>query len=80
MGAGALDQISFAHHAEAAMKHISGEQLGSALRALAADLVEERRHVSRLQRENQALREQIDALQRALAEERGHHVSAQKAA
>jgi hypothetical protein len=56
MGAGALDQISFAHHAEAAMQHISGEQLGS------------------------ALREQIDALQRALAEERGHHVPAHKAA
>jgi hypothetical protein len=56
MGAGALDRISFAHHAEAAMKHISGEQLGS------------------------GLSEQIDALQRALAEERGHHVPAQTAA
>jgi regulator of replication initiation timing len=62
------------------MKQISGEQLGSTLRRLAADLVEERRHVALLERENQALREQIDALQRALADEQVHHVNADQAA
>jgi cell shape-determining protein MreC len=62
------------------MKHISGEQLGSALRRLAADLVEERRHTVRLERENEALRKQVEALQRALSEAQGQHVNAQKAA
>ncbi|HJS95143.1 MAG TPA: hypothetical protein VJ741_12850 [Solirubrobacteraceae bacterium] len=62
------------------MKQIDGEQLGSALRRLAADLVEERRHVVLLERENRALRAQIEALQQAHAEERGHHMNAHTAA
>jgi cell division septum initiation protein DivIVA len=62
------------------MKPISGEQLGSALRRLAADLVEERRRVVLLERENEALRERIEALERALSEQRGHHASTQRAA
>lgn len=62
------------------MKHISGEQLGSALRRLAADLVEERRRVALLERENEALRKRIEALEHARSEQEGHAVNAQKAA
>jgi cell division septum initiation protein DivIVA len=47
---------------------------------LAADLVEERRRVVLLERENEALRERIEALERALSEQRGHHASTQRAA
>jgi cell division protein FtsB len=54
------------------MKPISGEQFGSALRRLAADLVEERRRVALLQRENEALRERIEALERALSDQPDH--------
>jgi cell division protein FtsB len=54
------------------MTHISGEQLGSALQRLAADLVVERRRVALLERENEALREQIKALERALSEQPDH--------
>ena len=62
------------------MKHINGEQLGSALRGLAADLVEERRRVALLQRENDALRKRIEALERACSERQGDAMNAQKAA
>ncbi|MGN6872355.1 MAG: hypothetical protein ACTHMY_28530 [Solirubrobacteraceae bacterium] len=57
------------------MTRISGEQLGTALRRLAADLVEERRRVALLERENEALRERIEALERALSEQPGHHLT-----
>jgi hypothetical protein len=62
------------------MEHVSGEQLGSALRRLAADLVEERRRVAMLERENKALRERIEALERARPEEQGKDASAKKVA
>jgi cell division protein FtsB len=58
------------------MKHISGEQLGTALRRLAADLVEERRRVALLEHENQALRERIEALERTVAEQPDHLIPA----
>lgn len=58
------------------MKQISGEQLGSALRRLAADLVEERRRVALLEHENEALRERIEALERALSEQPDHLIPA----
>ena len=51
------------------MKQISGEQLGSALRRLAADLVQERRRVALLEQENEALRDRIEALERAVSEQ-----------
>ena len=54
------------------MKEISGEQLGSALRRLAADLVQERRRVAQLEHENEALRERIGALERAVSEQPDH--------
>jgi cell division protein FtsB len=62
------------------MEHISGEQLGSALRRLAADLVEERRRVAQLERENEALRGRIEALERARAEQPDDNVKAPKVA
>jgi len=57
------------------MKSISGEQLGTALRRLAADLVEERRRVALLERENEAMRERIEALERALSEQSDHRLT-----
>lgn len=42
----------------------STERIGSALQALAADLVTERRRVLRLRRENRELRAKLAALQR----------------
>lgn len=50
------------------MKDVSSEQIGSALRRLAEDLVAARRRVVQLERENRALRAQLEALQRALTE------------
>ena len=41
------------------VKEVSSEQIGTALRRLAADLVAERRRVALLQRENRELRAQI---------------------
>jgi predicted nucleic acid-binding Zn-ribbon protein len=43
------------------------ERIGSALQALASDLVTERRRVARLERENRQLREQVERLERELA-------------
>lgn len=42
------------------MKAVSAEQIGSALRGLAADLVAERRRVIVLERENRELRAQLE--------------------
>jgi hypothetical protein len=41
---------------------VDGERIGSALRGLAEDLVEERRRVLLLRRENRELREELAAL------------------
>lgn len=46
---------------------VGSERLGSALHALATDLVAERRRAARLERENKELRAQIHALQARLA-------------
>ena len=48
------------------MREITGEQIGSALRQLAEDVVTERRHVARLERENRELRDELEKLQRSL--------------
>jgi cell division protein FtsB len=45
------------------VKDVSSEQIGSALRRLAQDLVTERHRVAQLERENRALRAQLEALQ-----------------
>ena len=50
------------------VKEVSSEQIGTALRRLAADLVAERQRVALLQRENRELREQIEDLRRAAGE------------
>jgi hypothetical protein len=44
------------------VKEVSSEQIGTALRRLAADLVAERRRVALLERENQELRAQLEEL------------------
>ena len=44
------------------VKYVSSEQIASALRRLAADLVAERRRVAVLERENRELRAQLEAL------------------
>ncbi|MBV9416342.1 MAG: hypothetical protein JO363_15275 [Solirubrobacterales bacterium] len=44
------------------MKYVSSEQIASALRRLAADLVAERRRVAVLERENRELRAELEAL------------------
>jgi cell division septum initiation protein DivIVA len=62
------------------MRQITSEQLGSALRRLAADLVAERRRIALLQRENRELRERIQELERALAEKKRRYAGARKAA
>jgi hypothetical protein len=43
---------------------VSREQVGSALRRLAQDLIAERRRVADLERENRELRARIEALER----------------
>jgi cell division protein FtsB len=50
------------------VKEVSSEQIGTALRRLAADLVAERRRVALLQRENRELRAEIEGLRRAAGE------------
>jgi cell division septum initiation protein DivIVA len=62
------------------MRQVSGEQLGSALRRLAADLVAERRRTTLLARENRELRQQIEELQRALSEEKARYAGPRTAA
>jgi cell division septum initiation protein DivIVA len=62
------------------MSQITSEQLGSALRRLAADLVAERRRVALLQRENRELREQIEELKCALSEKKRRYTGSRKAA
>jgi cell division protein FtsB len=54
--------------ASARVKDVSSEQIGSALRRLAEELVAERRRVAQLERENKALKAQVETLQRAAAE------------
>jgi hypothetical protein len=44
------------------VKEVSSEQIGTALRRLAADLVAERRRVALLERENRELRAQLEEL------------------
>jgi cell division protein FtsB len=50
------------------MKQVSGEQVGSALRRLAEDLVAERRRAIRLERENTELKAEVETLRRVVAE------------
>jgi len=59
------------------VKEVSSEQIGTALRRLAADLVAERRRVALLERENRELRAQLEELRRpAVAAEPGQRPSA----
>jgi hypothetical protein len=55
--------------ASRAVREVSSEQVGTALRRLAADLVSERRRVALLERENRELRAQLEALRRPPAAE-----------
>jgi hypothetical protein len=49
------------------VKEVSSEQIGTALRRLAADLVAERRRVALLERENRELRSQLEELRGSAA-------------
>lgn len=80
MDVSALDLSSRAEDAGAGMRQITSEQLGSALRRLAADVVAERRRVALLQRENRELRERIQELERALSARKGRYGGSRKAA
>jgi hypothetical protein len=63
--------------ASPAVKDVTSQQIGTALRRLAADLVAERRRVALLERENRELREQLEALRGpAAAAEPEHRPSA----
>jgi cell shape-determining protein MreC len=55
--------------ASGTVKEVTSEQIGTALRRLAADLVAERRRVALLERENQQLRAQLEALKRPAADD-----------
>jgi hypothetical protein len=50
------------------MRQVSSEQVGSALRRLAEDLVAERRRAIRLEREIRELKAEVEALRRVVAE------------
>jgi hypothetical protein len=50
------------------MREISSQRLGTALRALAEDLVTERRRVTLLERENRELKRELEQLRRSAAE------------
>jgi hypothetical protein len=67
-GVGALADPVDRCDARLAMREVSGERVGSALRRLAEDLVAARRQVALLERENRELRAQIQALERTLRE------------
>lgn len=59
---------------------VSREQVGSALRRLAQDLIEERRRVAELERENRELKARIDALERAVGKRKRRRVDPPAAA
>jgi hypothetical protein len=80
MRVSALDLTARGHEAGRGMRQITSEQLGSALRRLAADVVAERRRVAVLQRENRELRERIQELERALSARKGRYAGSRKAA
>jgi chaperonin cofactor prefoldin len=80
MGVSALDLASCGLQAGRDMRQITSEQLGSALRRLAADVVAERRRVTVLERENRELRERIQELERALSARKGRYAGPRKAA
>jgi cell division protein FtsB len=50
---------------------VSREQVGSALRRLAQDLIAERRRVAELERENRELKARIEALERTVGKRKG---------
>jgi hypothetical protein len=59
---------------------VSREQVGTALRRLAQDLIAERRRAAALECENRELRAQLERLERALRERPGSGVDPQAAA
>ena len=59
---------------------VSREQVGTALRRLAQDLMAERRRAAALERENQELRAELERLQRAIGEREGAGANPQAAA
>jgi cell fate (sporulation/competence/biofilm development) regulator YlbF (YheA/YmcA/DUF963 family) len=59
---------------------VSREQVGSALRRLAQDLIEERRRVSELERENQDLKARVEALERIIGKRKRRSVDPPAAA
>ena len=60
-----MDRLDDSHRIGSAV--VGSDRIGSALHALATDLIAERRHVARLERENKELRAQVEALQARLA-------------
>ncbi len=59
-----MDRPDESHRTASALA--GSERIGSALHALASDLIAERRRVARLERENKELRAQVEALQARL--------------
>ena len=59
---------------------VSREQVGSALRRLAQDLIEERRRVSELERENRELKARVEALERTIGKRKRRTVDPPAAA
>lgn len=68
-GAGLIAAVPRPCHARLTVDEMSGDQLGTALRRLAEELVTERRRVVALERENRELRAQIEAVEKALRED-----------
>jgi hypothetical protein len=58
---------------------VSREQVGTALRRLAQDLIAERRRSAALERENRELRAQLERLERAVREQEQPGVDPQAA-
>ena len=59
---------------------VSREQVGSALRRLAQDLIEERRRVAELERENRDLKARVEALERTVGKRKRRAVDPPAAA
>jgi hypothetical protein len=59
---------------------VSREQVGTALRRLAQDLIAERRRAAALERENRELRAKLERLERAMHERERPGTDPQKAA
>ena len=67
-----MDRLDDSHRIGSAV--VGSERIGSALRALATDLIAERRRVATLERESRELKAQVDALKHVSPQRPGRRI------